>query len=96
MGGRFKTLREELKSLENDQGQSPPLLRRRNSNRMAGRGIDSPKWLKYLLFFCFLGTFAIYTSVTYLNDSVAINEPFNSIRSWINQPNEELITDMGS
>lgn len=96
MAGRFKTLREELKSLENENVQSHPSLHRGKSKRMFSLGIDSPAWLKYLLLCCFLGAFSVYAGVHYLGDNVAITEPFNSVQSWIDQPNEELITGMGS
>lgn len=96
MTRRFKTLRDELKSLENEKLKYPSATRRSNSARSFSLGIESPNWLKYLLFFGFICTFIVYAGTTYTNSNLEIDNPFSSVQTWINQPNEELITGMGN
>lgn len=94
MTRRFKTLRDELRALEKDEPKYPSAARRSNSTRSFSLGIESPIWLKYLLFFGFLCTFIVYVGATYTNSN--IDNPFSSVQTWISQPNEELITGMGN
>lgn len=95
MSRRFKTLKEDLKSLEDEDINSRPPRRRANSGRAFSIGIKSPNWLKYLLFCGFMGTFVVYAGVTYTNSDAPLNNSFNSVQTWLNQPNEELIAGMG-
>lgn len=94
MAGRFKTLKDELKTLESEKITDSP-LRRSSSGRISTAGINSPNWFKYLLFGGFLGMFVIYTGVTYIDQQIPVDNPFTSFQSWVSQPNEELITGMG-
>lgn len=95
MAGRFKTLKEELRSLEKGEMLSRPVVRDKSRN-LFSFGINSPGWLKYLLFSGFLGMFLIYAGVTYTSPEVSVNNPFEVVQNWATQPNEELLTGMGS
>jgi hypothetical protein len=95
MGAKFQKLKDELKSLEQGDMLSRPVVTRSRSKGLFQKGVSSPKWLKVLLFSGFLGTFLIYAGVTYTDSSPSIDNPFTSVQNWVNQPNEELLQDMG-
>lgn len=97
MTGRFKNLKDELKSLEQGEDVNPPAVRRkRNRHSAFSRGVNSPNWLKYLLFGGFLVMFTVYTAVTYTGTGISVDNPFVALQEWVNQPDEELLTGMGS
>lgn len=96
MTAKFQNLKEELKSLENEELPSRPVARRQN-NGLFQIGLAAPKWLKISLLSMFLGIFAFYVGVRYINVGPSEgSNPFSSVQNWVNEPDEELLTGMGN
>lgn len=96
MTGRFKNLKDELKSLEQEVANPPAVGRKRNRHTVYSRGVDAPGWLKYLLFGGFMMMFIAYAGITYTDTGMSANNPFVAFQEWVNQPDEELLTGMGN
>lgn len=95
MGAKFQKLKEELKSLEQDELLSRPVVRRKGSGNIFHLGLSSPKWLKSILLAGFLGTFVLYAGFNYMGSSQALNNPVTSVENWVTQPDEHLLKEMG-
>lgn len=96
MGAKFQKLKEELKTLEQEEMFSQPVAKKDRSSGLFQSGISSPKWLKNILLVGFLGTFLVYAGVTYIDTSPSIENPFTVVENWANQPDEDLLNNMGS
>ena len=95
MTAKFQNLKEELRSLENEKMPSRAISRRQN-NSLFRLGLSSPKWLKVSLLSIFLGLFTLYAGVRYINGTTSEGaSPLSSFQSWVNEPDEELLTGMG-
>lgn len=90
MGPKFKSLKKELSFLEDDRGGDL----RRNREGLYGSSLSAPRWIKYLLFTCFVASFFLYYGARYEDPAVA--GPFAGIEQIFNQPSEELLQRMGS
>lgn len=96
MTAKFQKLKDKLESLEQDEMLSRPVVKRGSSDGLFQAGLSSPKWLKRLLFAGFLGAFVLYAGITYIDTSSTIENPFTVTQNWFNQPNEELLANMGT
>lgn len=98
MTAKFQRLKDELKSLEEEKTFAPPLTSHRGDGLFKA-GLSSPKWLKHILLAGFLGTFFLYAGITYLGESpvtAPVDNPIQTVQSWLTQPNEDLLRGMGS
>lgn len=96
MAAKFQKLKDELKSLEQGDMLSRSVVKKNSSNGLFQSGLSSPKWLKILLFSGFLGAFLVYAGITYTDSAPSIDNPFTVIENWANQPDEDLLQDMGT
>lgn len=96
MAAKFQKLKDKLKTLEQDDMLSRPIVKRDRSSGLFQAGLSSPKWFKRILFAGFMGAFILYAGVTYIDSSSTIENPFTVVQNWANQPNEELLTGMGN
>ena len=99
MTAKFQRLKEELKSLEEGEILSRPVVsKKKKSGGLYQSGLSSPGWLKTTLLVAFLGSFLVYAGFTYLgsSSSVTVDNPFTVVQNWVNEPNEELLQGMGS
>jgi hypothetical protein len=96
MTARFQKLKDKLKTLEQDDMLSGPVVKKGKSAGLFQAGLSSPKWLKRLLFAGFVGSFILYAGITYTDSSSTIENPFTVVQNWANQPNEELLEGMGT
>lgn len=97
MAAKFQKLKDELKSLEQGDMLSRPVVKNNKSNGLFQSGISSPNWLKRILFAGFLGTFLVYAGITYMGGSnTSIENPFTVVQNWASQPDEELLEGMGN
>ena len=96
MSAKFQNLKEELRSLENEERSSRSMARG-PKNGLSRLGLAAPKWLKISLLSIFLGVFAFFVGVRYINVSPSEgSNPFFSVQDWVNEPDEELLAGMGS
>lgn len=98
MTAKFKQLKEELKSLEQGGSLSPP-PRKNRSEGLFQAGLSSSPWVKHILLAGFLGTFLLYSGMTYLGAELstgAIANPFSALIGAVTEPSEELLQKMGA
>lgn len=98
MTTKFKQLKEELKSLEQEDSLSHS-SRKISSEGLFQSGLSSSPWLKHLLFAGFFGTFLLYSGMTYLGTGLspgALANPFTSVLSAVTEPSEDLLQKMGA
>lgn len=97
MAAKFQKLKDKLKSLEQDDMLSRPVVKRDSSEGLFQAGLSSPKWIKRLLFVGFIGSFALYAGITYIGtSSTSMENPFTVVQNWSSQPDEELLEGMGT
>lgn len=95
MAAKFQKLKEELKSLEQGDMISRPVVKKSSSKGLFQSGLSSPRWLKAILFSGFLGVFLLYAGITYTDSSPSVENPITAFENWVNQPDEDLLEDMG-
>lgn len=96
MAAKFQKLKDELKSLEQGDMLSRSVVNKSRSSGLFQSGLSSPKWLKGVLFSGFLGVFLVYAGITYTDSTPSIENPFTTVQNWANQPDEDLLQDMGA
>lgn len=96
MAAKFQKLKDDLKSLEQDEMISRPVVKKEKSSGLYQAGLSSPGWFKKILFAAFLGSFILYAGITYTDASSSVENPFAAVQNWVNQPNEELLEGMGN
>lgn len=98
MTAKFQRLKEDLKSLEEGEILSRPLVKKNRSGGVFQTGLSSPQWLKKILFAGFLGSFLLYAGINYIGtgSSSSVGDTFTTVQNWVNQPDEELLEGMGS
>lgn len=95
MAAKFQKLKEDLKTLEQDDMLSRPVMKKKGDGVFQA-GLSSPAWVKKILFAGFMGAFVLYAGITYINLPSTVENPFTVVQNWINQPNEELLQGMGT
>lgn len=96
MAAKFQKLKDELKTLEEDDMLSRPVIKKEKSDGLFQAGLSSPNWLKRILFAGFLSAFILYAGITYTESSSTVESPFTVVQNWINQPDEDLLEGMGT
>lgn len=100
MAAKFQKLKDELKSLEQGEILSRPIMRKERSTGLFNSGLSAPKWLKSILLAGFFGAFLLYAGITYITpgslSSGSLDNPFEVVQNWVNQPDEELLEGMGN
>lgn len=92
MGIKFKSLKNQLRSLEQGELGSRPLL----ESRPAGARSRLSSVGRYMLFVAFLVSFLFYAGARYSSSTVEVINPVDNFFSWVNQPSQQLLDDMGT
>lgn len=95
MTAKFQKLKEDLKTLEQDDMLARPVMKKKGDGLFQA-GLSSPSWLKKILFTGFVGVFLLYAGITYINPPTTVENPFTTVQNWMSQPNEELLQGMGT
>lgn len=92
MDSKFKSLKNQLRNLEEGEfGGSN--LQRTSSTAKGKQKISS--LARYVLFGAFVIAFLFYAGARYSTSSVSVENPVEEFFSWVDQPNEQLLQDMG-
>jgi len=98
MAAKFERLKEELKSLEQGEILSKPVVKKNRSDSLFQSGLSSSKWLKRILFAGFLGSFLLYAGINYIGSGAtsSVSDTVTAVQNWTNQPDEDLLEGMGT
>ncbi|NGP87840.1 DUF885 domain-containing protein [Fodinibius halophilus] len=99
MAAKFQKLKEELKSLEQGEILSRPVVKKDRTNGLFQFGLSSPGWIRKILLAGFLGSFLLYAGVNYFGvstNSPSVGDSVTTFQNWVNQPDEELLQGMGA
>lgn len=91
MGTKFKFLENQLRSFEEEEFGAGNLEKRKSSS---GRSTLA-NLTRYVLFGAFVIAFLFYAGVRYSITEVDIN-PVDEFFSWVDQPSDQLLEDMGA
>ena len=94
MTTKFKKLKEQLSNLEEGELLNDSVLSRSNG-RFLSSGLSSPGWFRYLLFVCFASVFLLYAGIRYMGTPDTISNPVDQFTTWLSQPDDQLLNDMG-
>lgn len=94
MGTKFKSLKEQLQSLE-DEGTSHGNVTRSSGSNIQKSNAFSGAY-RYLLFGAFLIAFLVYTGARYNQVNVETWNPVQDFFTMVDRPSEQLLEDMGS
>ena len=89
---KFKSLKKQLKSLEQSDASDYGVSRKKSGSIRKNKVV---KTTRYLLFVAFLITFLSYAVVQYGIDE-QVTSPVPDFFSWVDQPSESLLEDMGT
>lgn len=89
MSTKFRNLKNDLKDLEEDTTSQ---LNQSSLDKSSNSG----KLSNYILLFAFIATLTFYVGSRFDFSEVSIDNPLDRIEQAINQPNEELLSGMGT
>ncbi|MDX1639179.1 MAG: hypothetical protein R3281_14530 [Balneolaceae bacterium] len=92
MESKFKSLKEQLRSLEESDIGSGQLQRKKSSST---GGTSLSTLSRYVLFGAFLIAFLFYAGARYGASELQAVNPVEQFFSWVNQPDQQLLEDMG-
>lgn len=94
MDTKFKSLKNQLRSLEESElGGST--LQQKNLSSSGGKSTLS-SLTRYVLFGAFLIAFLLYAGARYSTTDLQTVNPVGDFFSWVNQPDDQLLEDMGA
>ncbi|MCW9705915.1 hypothetical protein [Fodinibius salsisoli] len=95
MNTKFQKLKDQLQSLEKeDKFVGSSAYKHRNT--LLELGSSTPTWLKMTLFGAFLLSFILYMGSQIFNVNAVDINTVESVQSWVDQPDEELLAGMSS
>jgi len=92
MGSKFKSLKNQLRSLEESEFGGSRLPQTRKS----GAGSTLSSMTRYVLFGAFLISFLFYAGARYGAADLQTVNPVEDFISWVNEPDDQLLEDMGA
>lgn len=95
MTTKFKSLKEQLRSLEDESTVGKNRLQKRRGRSLLQSGFSAPGWIKYVLLVGFLGTFLVYAGNRYTEVQI-FPDYAPAIELFSNRPSPELLAAMGS
>ncbi|MDZ7771895.1 MAG: hypothetical protein U5K31_04035 [Balneolaceae bacterium] len=95
MTTKFKSLKEQLRSLENESGAGETGVRRRPREGILQAGFSASNWIKYVLLIGFLTTFLIYAGNRYTDMEIQ-PDLFPTFELFSNSPSPQLLQAMGA
>jgi hypothetical protein len=93
MASKFTKLKEQLSNLEHGESLNTTSIVR-NRKSLLHSGLSSPSWLKYTLFAGFMSVFVLYAGIRYAGTPEGVSSPVEGLVTWMNQPDEELLSGM--
>lgn len=93
MGTKFESLKNQLRSLEESE------FGKGNIQSSGSQPVHRSKIAsvtRYLLFGAFIMAFLFYAGARYSASSVEVSNPVEEFFNWVDQPNEQLLNDMGT
>lgn len=95
MTTKFKSLKEQLRSLENESSSGETGVSRRRRESILQSGFSASNWIKYVLLIGFLTSFLIYAGTRYTDVQL---EPdlFPTFELFSNTPSPQLLQAMGA
>jgi len=94
MGTKFESLKQQLRSLEQDEHSESSTLYRSSQKRGSSKPNTFSGWYRYALFGTFMVAFLFYMGAKY-NLTVDSINPVDQFIEWVDQPDQELLNDMG-
>ena len=93
MGSNFDSLKKQLRFLEQSEVTSQKPQRKDYSNYS---GSSVSRFSRYLLFGAFLIAFLLFAVARYGTSESQSAVPIQDFFSWVDQPDEQLLEDMGT
>lgn len=93
MSSKFKSLKNQLRFLEENESASRNLQHKR-AGFLGRSGVSNLSG--YLLFGAFLISFILYASTRYSIPGQQASPPMQEFFSWTDQPDDQLLEDMGA
>ncbi len=93
MGSKFKSLRKQLRFLEESESADHNLHRKKSGSLST---ISFSKFSRYFLFGAFLVAFLSYAAIQYTGPEQQVSNPVSDFFSWVDEPSETLLNDMGT
>lgn len=95
MTTKFKSLKEQLRSLESESDATETRVTRRSREGILQAGFSASNWIRYVLLIGFLTTFLIYAGTRY-TDMELQPDLFPTFELFSNSPSPQLLQAMGA